>query len=162
MKLETSPKHHEAWEYAQEKHKFPLMATLLETLFYLCRLYQIDPKAVNVKYPKGDTEGVYLSFLHPYDVGDSDEYVLEPDIIEIRLNTVHNLQQAAKFCIVGPRTIERWMKAGLRSFKLGRQGLFIERDLWEFMKKNAVGKLCERMQWYEEGLDVDTNPVFLK
>ena len=86
--------------------------------------------------------------------------MLEPAIIEIKLHLTHGQANAAKFCMVDERTIQRWMTDGLRSFKLGRQRIFIERDLWDYMSERGVGNLWKVMPDYVEGLCVDTNPIF--
>jgi len=149
MKLKEYPNHFEAWESFGDK-----MEPIFQTFFHLCMLYKLKQKAVSIKFPKGNEESIFVCYLEPV------ESEVEPAILEIRLHLTHGQEKAAKFCKVNERTLQRWMKDGLRSFKLGRQRIFIERDLWDYMAERGVGNLWKVMPDYVEGLCVDTNPIF--
>lgn len=169
MNLKKYPNHSEAFEHSHEKYEFEKMAFLFQHLFYLCRLYQLDQKAVSIKYPDpGDDErGVFLCHLMPIEAdeeneSDEEEWEPVPHIIETRHHLAHTQEKAAKFCKVNERTLQRWMKDGLRSFKLGKQRIFIQRDLWDYMAERGVGRLVKEISDYSEVEchDVDTDPIF--
>ncbi len=137
MKLKESSKHLQAFEYSQEKLNSEKMEIIFESLFYLCRLYRLDQKAVNIQLPDLNDEenGTFLCYLWPFEADEEGEdHDLLPEMIEIKNHIVHSQRQAAKFCKVTERTLQRWTKNGdLRSFKLGKQRIFIEDDLETLM-----------------------------
>ena len=145
MKLKESLNHLKAFEFSEEKHDFDKMEIFFQTLFYLCRLYELDQKAVSIKLPdlNDDEGGTLLCYLWPYEPDDDGkDHDLLPDMVEIRHHLVHSQQEAAKFCKVSERTLQRWAKKfGLRSFRLGKQRIFMESDLLTFMAERVVGAL---------------------
>lgn len=143
MDLKESKKHLQAFEYAEKNYNFDSMEALFHNLLYLCRLSKLDPKAVNVDFPGLDNEesGTFLCYLWPYEPDEEGEdHDLLPDIIEIRHHVAYNQRQSAKFCKVTERTLQRWVKkGGLESIKLGKNRVFKESDLQEFMELRLVG-----------------------
>lgn len=147
MKLKESKNHLKAFEFSEENYDFDKMEIFFQTLFYLCRLYQLNQKAVNIKLPDLNDEenGTFLCYLWPFEADEEGgDHDLLPDMIEIKNHIVHSQQEAAKYCKVSERTLQRWTKKfGLRSFKLGKQRVFIESDLLTFMAERAVGGLIK-------------------
>ena len=58
MKLKEHPNHLEAFEYSWEKSD-EQVEPIFQTLLYLCKLYQLNQKALSIKFPKGD-EGIFI------------------------------------------------------------------------------------------------------
>lgn len=147
MDLKESKSHLQAFEYSEKKHDFEKMEIFFQTLFYLCRLYELDQKAVSITFPDLDDEesGTFLCYLWPYEPDEEGEdHDLLPQMIEIKEHLVHSQREAAKFCKVTERTLQRWSKKFcLRSFKLGKQRIFMESDLLTFMSERAVGGMLK-------------------
>ena len=147
MKLKESKSHLQAFEYSEDKHNFEKMEVFFQALFYLCRLYELDQKAVSITFPGIDDEesGTLICYLWPYEADEEGKgHDLLPDMVEIKHHLVHNQREAAKFCEVSERTLQRWTKKfDLISFKLGKQTLFRESDLLAFMAERAVGGLIK-------------------
>ena len=149
MKLKESSNHLKAFEFSEEKHDFDRMEIIFQVLLFLCRLYELDQKAISISFPdlNDDEGGTLLCYLWPYepdDDPDADEkdHDLLPEMVEIKHHVVHSQQDAAKFCKVSERTLQRWTKKfGLRSFRLGKLRIFLENDLLTFMAERVVGAL---------------------
>lgn len=144
MKLKDSQIYRKAFEHSL-KQDFGEMDIVFQTLAYLCRLYQLDQKAINIKFPDLDDHdtGTRLSYLWPYDPDKGKEQDLLPDMIEIKQHPVHSQQSAAKLCGVSERTLQRWTKkkGGLRSFKHGKQRIYLETDLEEAKIKAILNSI---------------------
>ncbi len=150
MRLKESLNHLKAFEYSQKKLNSEKMEIIFESFFYLCRLRELDQKSVSIRLPDIDNEegGILFCYLWPFESDDDEnDYDLLPEMIEIKNHIVHSQRQAAKFCEVSERTLQRWTKKfGLQSFKLGKQRIFIEADLLAFMAERAVGGLIKPRQ----------------
>ena len=158
LKLKDFPIHLEAREYAFKEGE---MEPIFEMLFYLCKLYDLDPKAVSVKFPGPEEESIFFCYLEPQnDLEDPKEDSMVATVLEVRLHLAHTERVAARFCGAKPRTLQRWQKAGLRSFRLGRRRVFMEHDLWNFMTENGVGRLWKVLSEYTPGMRIEDDPIF--
>ena len=165
-KLKDHSNHLAAFIYSQKKtcsRKNP--NGLMPDLVYVAKLMSLEPGAVKIMlgkdiFPDDETQHEYdfCSFLYPYEAGllEPDEIpgetVLSWEILRIyQFWHVHSKARAAKYCGVTIRQLERWMKDGLPFYKHGRERLFYERDLWDYMTENAVGERIKNQGNYIEG-----------
>ena len=144
MYLKDSKMHLEAIEYA--KNIAPDKPEIFEEFYYFLRLYHLDPTLVKISLPghRGPGEkGILVYFLYPYDVSwyeleeIPDDAILEGYMIEIELHVPMSQREAAKYCQVNSRTIQRWEKYGLKSIKFGREKIYSEEDLIFFMRQSG-------------------------
>lgn len=146
MKLKTSKAHLKAFEFARKKHDFDKMEIIFESLFYLCRLMELDPKAVRVKLPDLEDEGsgIEICFLEAFgpDFEKEDQDLL-PVLYEIRQHIVFNQKDAAEYCKVNERTLQRWAKDfHLKPIKLGKHRVFREDDLLKLIERKTIEKMA--------------------
>lgn len=142
MKPKKSSIHQQALDFVGKKHDPDSMEMIFETLFFLCRLSQLDPKAVSVTFPPNDDEGTLICYLFPFESDDGKGYELLPDSVEIKCHLVHDQRSAAKFCKVSERTLQRWMKeSDLKPIKLGKQRIFKESDLTALVEQKSIDKI---------------------
>ena len=146
MKLKTSKAHLKAFDFARKKHDFDKMEIIFETLFYLCRLIELDPKSVSVKLPGLDDEdsGIEICFLEAFEPdSEKEDHDLLPVLYEIRQHVVFNQSDAAEYCKINERTLQRWVKDfGLKPIKLGKHRVFKEDDLLTLIERKEIEKIA--------------------
>ena len=146
MKQKTSKAHLKAFDFAREKYDDDRMEIIFETLFYLCRLIDLDPKSVSVKLPGLDDEdsGIEICFLEAFEPdSEKDDYDLLPVLYEIRQHIVYNQKDSAEFCKVTERTLQRWVKdSGLKPIILGKHRVFREDDLLTLIERKSIEKIA--------------------
>jgi len=115
-------------------------------LYYLLRLFELEPKAVTIS--KRDTDrlttfSTFLSALYPDDCDcvsieevraqaeKEEPYMLT---LEIRWSETYDLAGAAKVAQVDKRTIERWISKKLPSFTYGGKRYVWHHDLVKYMR----------------------------
>ena len=128
---------------------------------YIGRLKRLDKSAVNVIKAWRDRpdvgDGLIYAYLFPFSADISEEpelpgdYTLEWTFLYVDSFIVHNKTRAAEYCGASIRQLERWMKDGLPYSKVGKERLFIESDLWDFMAERNVGKRIKDQAEYIEG-----------
>lgn len=75
---------------------------------------------------------------NPDDLPNEDKF--SPTMIRIRLDIVANQEETARSHKVTTRTLQRWIKDGLPSYKMGRERYFLKRDVEEFAENKAETK----------------------
>jgi len=127
---------------AEQTHRY------LTSLLYLLKCAMNDPKAVAIKESSIESlhSGVTISlcgmvpdFLYNVDpaeiVEDGEDEEMAPDICEISFPIVANEQDTAADFKLTTRTLQRWVKSGLRSFRLGKERYFSRDDVKQWAKK---------------------------
>lgn len=76
-----------------------------------------------------------FSFENVDYVDSSDKLTAVPEIFELNVRCIHNQKQAAEFCGVTTRTLQRWNAQGLNNIQYKNQVLYDEDDLVAFMEE---------------------------
>jgi|GEM_PF-3222324 hypothetical protein len=163
MLLKDSPNHLEAFEFARNL-TLDALPSYAHDLMYIAKLLEMEPESIGVSRPgdrgesDSDNDGIYYIYHYPFaaeDFEDEDlpgDVILEPTILEVNSHLSHSKKQAAKYCgISSARTLERWVKAGLRVFKLGTERVFIESELYDFMAERGIGERWKSEPFYIPG-----------
>ena len=151
MLLKESSVHFEAYKHARKivGDDYP---SFLLTQFYWQKLYLLDSSLVTVSLPgeRGpDAERIFVSFLYPWRADEytslryvPDDVELELDLLGINLFCPMTQAQAAEFCEVSPRTVQRWHQRGLDPIvKMGREVIYDESSLlWTMDQVGHVRK----------------------
>jgi len=130
---------------------------------YIQRLAQIDQAAVSLMWGASiGIDALVLAYHYPLEADDMEEgyadTLLQTRVMIVETPPCHDKQNAARWCGVSVRQIERWMKgipgkgmAPLRHIKHGRERFFLELDLWNHMAKHGVGQRIRHVNEYAEG-----------
>ena len=172
--LKDYPKHLDAYLLMlNESEKLNCDITAPHDMFYLTKLMQLDDKAVGVfpawkmreAFPAFDTSfhGVFYVYLFPFLADDCPPDELPGDCtLDYRIDCYENIvfchpkKQAAEWCGVTNRQLERWMKGDekkeqLPFFSHGKDRIFLEYDLWSFMTNYRVGERWKYRTEYSPG-----------
>ena len=176
--LKDYPKHLEAYKYMlAEAEKLNYDITAIDDMFYVTKLMQLDTNAVGVfpawkmreEFPAFNTDfhGVFYVYLFPYTADDYEPESLPGDCtLQYRIDVIENVvfchpkKDAADYCGVTVRQIERWMSGDrirqqLPYFKHSKDRIFIESDLWDFMTHYAVGERWKHRTGYVPGENIE-------
>ena len=169
--LRDFPNHLKAFEYMQQQsEKLNSDIHILDDFFYVLKLTELDPKAVNVFYAwqmleifpafNPGMDSIFLIFMMP----DTDEAASDLTgaelmcwwCLNVDLPVIHPKKDASKYCGVSVRQIERWMKGdqireALPYFKHGQDRIFLEQDLWSFMSYYGCGERVKYRNEYVPG-----------
>lgn len=119
----------EAWENRQDNEP-----VIWQSLRYLLKLHDLDPKAVTVQLGHEIGED-FIRFI--FDgvefLDNSDDLTSLPDVFELNTRSIYNQTDAADFCKVSTRTLQRWTEKGLDHIPYKNQVLYDEDELVAFM-----------------------------
>ena len=146
MFLKDHPNHLKALQFMRKYA--PENPYVFEFFYYFLKLYELEPSAVKISLPgdRDPVEGnIIIAYYYPFEATDFDDHELpgdtklELDIIEIDIKLPMFQKQAADYCGISVRTLQRWEKDGLPNMKIGRKKIYYEDDLISFM--NELGHI---------------------
>lgn len=107
-----------------------------QSLRYLLKLHELDPKAVTVQLPL-ETGEDFIRFIFESieEMDDSGKPTLSWQIFELHLGCIYNQTQAADFCKTSTRTIQRWTSKDLNHVRHKNIVLYEHDDLEDYMDK---------------------------
>jgi len=101
----------------------------------------IDPGESNI-WDSGSTIGVYGKTptclwdyvdCEPDDLPNEDKF--HPTMMRIHFDVVANEEDTARNHKISTRTLQRWTRQGLPSYKVGRERFFLKKDVEDYAEK---------------------------
>ncbi|MFP4573423.1 MAG: hypothetical protein ACLFNW_10675 [Desulfobacterales bacterium] len=153
-KLKKHPNHLRAFKWAQTLAA-AWQGGFAQRLLYLFKLHELEREAVKTIPGREIGEpGLLYVFLYPCQAENLKDHQLPGDVdmefvcLAVTSPVLHEKKEAAAFCGVTVRQIERWAsgefgrsREPLHCVKYKHRSLFLERELRKYMRRHRCGGL---------------------